>query len=887
MKPYCCSFFVASLIFTLVSCATSLTAQSTGSTGGDYVDVIRAERSASADDSIEFLLANLKLTSALWESDLCAARSNARDTLQLAQQHGADAVIVAKLHLSTIESWLKGRSFVEAAIQISDFELSSAASPELQLHFYMTLIEREIWSFNYNPRIKLLFNRLLEFSAAAADQCRDPDLKSRQQAQEFFVRAVWFSEPQSNPRMQALRKSLVSDNQRFPYLTNSMVLDLVNGIAPDGTAQISDRIQSYEKAKANAVISGRRISAAFCDQKIGLLFELQKDLDSALSHYQSFLRESMALGAQPLIYRAYVSLGKIERKRGNSDLALELLSKAEGSAAFKDQPFLQQHFLCKDLLSLHRALGNNTQIKKYEQKVLSTSEVKELRHSQENLDELESLLSLIVDRGQQNLERLRERHRITEEKSQAKIASLKMYLFFASAFSLLLASWLVFLARLKKVSYELDSEKDHVRQSEKERDDLALRLNRIQRMESLGLMAGSIAHDFNNILVGVLGNAEVIQMQNDPQDSSFVRQRVENIITSAEKAASLSRQMLAYAGKQYIAKQSTDLNELILQYEPVLRSACSPNQTLEIELCNSEIVSKVDRTQVEQVVLNLVTNAVQASSGTAPITIRSGVETVLEVEQDSTLYGTRKTGGEFCFIEVQDHGQGISPNDLDRIFEPFYSNSEIGRGLGLSVVYGVAKGHEGLVRCRTEVGRGTTFRVLFPVSTKDAGQSENDPFDRQPGDLQVSDEAAPPDGTVLIIDDEESVLELCQQLLQFSGWNVLTANDGTEGLIQVVERGSEISCLLLDVVMPEMNANELLRELENRGIRIPVVLMSGFSQTKLEFFLQRPNVVAIIEKPFHAIEIQRAVQSAVAHWNQSANPGQFSNSFNRFPEHAK
>ena len=201
---------------------------------------------------------------------------------------------------------------------------------------------------------------------------------------------------------------------------------------------------------------------------------------------------------------------------------------------------------------------------------------------------------------------------------------------------------------------------------------------------------------------------------------------------------------------------------------------------------------------------------------------------------------------------------------MERIFEPFFTNSELGRGLGLSVVYGVVTGHEGFVKCSSNVGQGTSFQVLLPVSAEPAVNSQSDlDAELEP---RSEHEAAPqvsPRQKVLVIDDEETVLDLCSQLIHLNGWEVETALGGEEGLRLATRYADELSCILVDVVMPEMGASELLRELDDRGINLPVVVMSGFSHTRLDFFLDRPNVVSIVEKPFRVNQIKQAVQNAI------------------------
>lgn len=852
-----------------------------------YIEYCRAELAQTQSGDFDHFLAHLKLTNALQDNDLRTALTSAKSAIKLAEPHGRDAVIVAKMYVAMLTSTLANRSAADASLQDSDFQLSSEALPELRLHFYMALLDREVWTGDVTERVKPFLEKLMEFTKDAASECNDPHLIAKQRCQELLLRSTRFlPQAQTTTRFDELLDELNQDLESYPMMDLGIVLNeanaIITGLTPKSEAQQAELVA---KARQLAVQAGYRFRAARCVMLQGIVAEMTNQLDLAVKYYDVFLTESRNLGAQPFVYRAYRRQAAVYQEQGNYRQAIRYLSLAENSKAFQDQPFLFQQYFYEEFQRVHEELGNRVQARRYEKKILSSDARERLKRNQESTFTYGRLLSGVIERGKQDKQQLQQAHQIAAAKLDGRITTLKTYLFIASALSLLLSSWIVFRIRLNQVNKKLDSEKDNVRQSEQECAELANRLHRIQRMESLGLMAGSVAHDFNNILVGVLGNAEIIQMKTDFDDVAFVKQRVESIITSAEKAAGLSRQMLAYAGKQYIAKEAIDLNELVSQYESVLKSACSPNQTLDFQLCRCAVVSKIDRTQVEQVLLNLVTNAVQASSGSATITIRTGVESVDHIDQDASIFGTRTLGGEFCYVEVTDQGSGISAEDLERIFEPFYSNSDVGRGLGLSVVYGVTKGHDGLIRCQSELGVGTTFRVLLPesreeavatISSKDTGPDEHEP--------PIADDAPP--RTVLVIDDEASVLDLCSQLLQFRGWEVITATNGTEGLAAAVDHVDEISCILLDVVMPEMGANEVLREIENRQIQTPVVLMSGFSQTKLEFFLDRPNVVEIVEKPFHADEIQAAVQAAFSVENKLPNPI-ISNPYVGHPQHAR
>ena len=430
-----------------------------------------------------------------------------------------------------------------------------------------------------------------------------------------------------------------------------------------------------------------------------------------------------------------------------------------------------------------------------------------------------------------------------------------------------LGGWLVGQrVKILRSRRELQRQKDITEDQQREVEKLSGKLARLQRMESLGLMAGSIAHDFNNILVGVNGNAELMELAYDSGtcDEAFARQRIEAIKQSSQRASKLAKQMLAYAGKRYAEQRVQDLNQLLSSNRSVLESFSQRGQAIEYQLDPEPMLACVDETQVEQVLFNLVTNAMQASPPNTPISIGSHRLRLTDAETHD-CFGSRSEGGEFCGFTVEDQGVGIQQGSLDRIFEPYYSTSEHGRGLGLAVVYGIVESHGGLIRCRSDVGRGTTFEVLFPAVESDTPLAHP-----RPRPAAAFSEGMLQGVQVLVIDDEASVLDTCRQMLEHSGVHATVANGGEAGLEQLVGGDDRFDCVLMDVVMPDLSAAQVLEELERREIQVPVILMSGFSADRLDRFGTRPNVVQILSKPFGVEQLQRAIAVAVG---TSGNPG--------------
>jgi signal transduction histidine kinase len=423
-------------------------------------------------------------------------------------------------------------------------------------------------------------------------------------------------------------------------------------------------------------------------------------------------------------------------------------------------------------------------------------------------------------------------------------------IFLAAGFGLLAHS-LWCRSRLQSITIELEEKK-------LQSNELRERIAQLQRVKSLGMLASGVAHDFNNLLVGVLCNAELLEMDfNKKSSNGQSLERIEQIIESAEKAADLSRQMLAYAGKTQIIKVPAELNTLVSRLESLLITTTGQDNQLELDLSPDPSVANIDSTQIEQILLNLVSNARQASSVGGEIIIRTGSEFIESIEADPHLFGSRETGGQFVFLEVQDWGAGIPEENIQRIFDPFFTDREDGRGLGLAVVYGFVKSHDGLIRATTTHGEGTCFRILLPSSDEIPPTVEH--IASSPDELVPT----PKDVTVLVVDDEPAVRESASALLSTLGWTAHFAKNGIKAIDFLREHPDSVDCVLLDVVMPEMGAREVLAEMRAEEIQPCVVLMSGHSEEQLEHYRQTDNVAAILSKPFKTQELVRTISTAI------------------------
>jgi PAS domain S-box-containing protein len=375
----------------------------------------------------------------------------------------------------------------------------------------------------------------------------------------------------------------------------------------------------------------------------------------------------------------------------------------------------------------------------------------------------------------------------------------------------------------------------------------------VQKLESIGVLAGGIAHDFNNLLHVVLGNAD-IALGNLSADSP-AREALEEVVRATVRAADLTRQLLAYSGKGTFVVRHLDLSNEVREMATLLRTAISKKATLGWELRPDLPPINADPTQIRQIVMNLITNASDAlgeAGGT--ITLRTGISRLSELEDrhfTGPVHGgepSQQRGDPFVFLEIGDNGSGMTPDTLGRIFDPFFSTKFAGRGLGLAAVMGIVRSHRGLIRIRTAPGEGTAFRILFPAVSGTA---------MKPGKPSAERSDWRGSGTILVVEDEEGVREVVERMLQEIGFQTIGAEDGRHAL-DIMERvGDNITAVLLDLSMPRMGGAETLRRLRALWPKLPVLMMSGYTEQSVapQFGDSYPGPIGFLQKPFLAEDL--------------------------------
>jgi signal transduction histidine kinase/CheY-like chemotaxis protein len=376
--------------------------------------------------------------------------------------------------------------------------------------------------------------------------------------------------------------------------------------------------------------------------------------------------------------------------------------------------------------------------------------------------------------------------------------------------------------------------------AEDERRALEVRMQQAQKLESLGVMAGGIAHDFNNLLMAILGNLEIAA--DTLPETSPLRRPLAAAEKASLKAADLTRQMLAYSGKGRFVIERINLGQTVREMSQMLEASISKKATLRLVLPPDLPPIAADAAQLRQVIVNLVSNASEAlGDRSGDITISTGVSACTRDDLSDRWLHQDLPEGLYVSFSVADTGCGMDKATLSRVFDPFFSTKFTGRGLGLPAVLGIARGHRAAVTVDSEAGRGTTIRIRFPAAPAGLREEATDALPRRAEDGQ---------GTVLLVDDESSLREVGQLMLQRLGYHVLLAADGERALEIVNEKRADIRCVVLDLTMPNMDGAETFRAIRRLDPRVRVIVSSGFDGQDIASRFGGAGPDGFLQKPY-------------------------------------
>lgn len=382
---------------------------------------------------------------------------------------------------------------------------------------------------------------------------------------------------------------------------------------------------------------------------------------------------------------------------------------------------------------------------------------------------------------------------------------------------------------------------------ERENQRMATQLVERQRMESLGNLAGGVAHDFNNLMTVVLANADEAASRT-PADARSMQANLNKIVTAAQRAGELTQQLLAYSGQSSFHRQPVNVNEMIDELGGLLRSAISVDVNLTFELARGLPLVHGDAARLRQVAMNLVLNASDAIHESGTILIRSKR---VSADEFANKTGEKGTDVDGVLIEVIDDGTGMTSEIKDQIFDPFFTTKSTGRGLGLAACHGIIRGHGGQLTVESEFGEGSTFRVLLP------GMSEESALNG----VEVVPRNARPSGCILVIDDNKDVRDSTAAMLRRFGYETIVAAGGEAGLKEFIAATDDIDCALIDLSMPGMDGHDTARALWGVRASLPVILMSGFAAEHEGTRL--PGNTYALQKPFTPDALRERVHSAL------------------------
>jgi PAS domain S-box-containing protein len=381
-----------------------------------------------------------------------------------------------------------------------------------------------------------------------------------------------------------------------------------------------------------------------------------------------------------------------------------------------------------------------------------------------------------------------------------------------------------------------------------ERKTMERRLTQTQKLEAIGKLAGGIAHDFNNLLVAIMGNAELLTMM--AEDRPELVEAAREISSAAQRAADLTNQLLTFSRDQVLQPADIELNDVLRDLEKLLRRLIGEDIELVTALSCEAVTVRADRTQLEQVAMNLVTNARDAMSAGGRITVETAR---VQVSADSIGQPVDLQPGDYVRLSITDDGAGMSPEVVKRAFDPFFTTKEVGRGtgLGLSTVFGIVKQAEGEVTIDSSPGRGTTVSVYLPAIARPEHATAT---------TQQAVAGRGGTETLLVVEDEVAVLTPVATVLRRNGYEVLVANNGHEALEVFSRNARDIALIVTDVVMPELGGVDMVARLRAQGHAPRVLFTSGYLDSARTALTELDENAVLLRKPYVPSELLQRVR---------------------------
>lgn len=386
------------------------------------------------------------------------------------------------------------------------------------------------------------------------------------------------------------------------------------------------------------------------------------------------------------------------------------------------------------------------------------------------------------------------------------------------------------------------------REFESTRHRYECQVQQLQKLDNLGQMANGLANDFNNLLTGIMGYSDLI-LRELPEESPS-REKARRIVDASRKAGEIIQQLMAYSGKLPTLYQKTSIKSLLRELQPVFRHMAGDEVVLHQAVDEGLPELHLDPPMLKQALINVVKNSIDALDRSRPgeisITVFPGLCSYYGSE--AGYFGPPVKAGNYLAIKISDNGTGIAPENLERIFDPFFSTRYAGRGLGLSAVIGMLRSHRGAVMVTSQPGLGTDFAIFLSV---DSAMPVNDTGAGRPSEETV------PGGYALVIDDDENVREILADNIRMLGYEVFLAESGKEGIEVFKSQQRKLDIVLTDLVMPGMNGLEVIKEIRWMNPEIPVIVCTGIGSDEKAAELEKLGVSAVLEKPFSYKDLEK------------------------------
>jgi len=381
-----------------------------------------------------------------------------------------------------------------------------------------------------------------------------------------------------------------------------------------------------------------------------------------------------------------------------------------------------------------------------------------------------------------------------------------------------------------------------------EKRQLEAQLIQSQKLEGIGQLAGGVAHDFNNILTAIIGYAQLVYLNMQSDDTN--RGHIKHILDYSEKAATITKSLLAFSRKQTTNLSCFNVNDLISDFQKLLLRLMPENIEIQTQFTSQKLSVLVDQVQLEQVIMNLATNARDAMPDGGLIIIATNMTEIDQEFIKSNGYGRT---GSYAQITMADMGRGMNRQTLDKIFEPFFTTKEPGKGtgLGMTIVYNIVSRHNGFITVESEPGKGTRVRILLPIveAAEDVNGSKTEEYIEQGGAR-----------TILVAEDDSGIRDLITTILTERGYEVIGAADGVEAVKQFSENREKVSLVMLDGIMPKKNGREAYLEIRAMKPDVKVIFMSGYLENMLDFDHLMEREIHFLQKPVLPLDILKKIQ---------------------------